>query len=67
MIKRISSIIALLFAFVTTMLAQTSSHVIAIKTKANIMLTAMKKQDYKTLVKMTYPKATAMAGGEAEC
>ena len=67
MIKRISSIIALLFAFVTTMLAQTSSHVIAIEIQLNIMATAMKKQDYKTLVKMTYPKAMAMASGEAEC
>ena len=66
MIKRISSIIALLFAFVTTMLAQKPVQLIAVKAQANIMVTAIKNQDYKTLVKMTYPKAIAMAGGEAK-
>ncbi len=49
-----------------TAFAQTASQIIAIKTQANIMVTAMKKQDYKTLVKMTYPKAIAMAGGDAK-
>ncbi|MBC7721817.1 MAG: hypothetical protein H7068_07305 [Pedobacter sp.] len=46
--------------------AQTPAQIKAVKAQANIMVTAMKTQDYKTLVKMTYPKAVAMAGGEAK-
>lgn len=46
--------------------AQSPVQINAVKTQANIMVTAMKKQDYKTLLKMTYPKAITMAGGEAK-
>jgi hypothetical protein len=66
MIKRFSSSIAVLLICASTVLAQSPAQIIAVKTQANIMVTAMKKQDYKTLVKMTYPKAIAMAGGEAK-
>ncbi|MBC7651532.1 MAG: hypothetical protein H7101_07275 [Deinococcales bacterium] len=56
-----------IFAILTfSAFAQTPAQINAVKTQANIMVTAMKKQDYKTLVKMTYPKAVAVAGGEAK-
>ena len=61
---------SLLFSILTTLtfsaFTQTPEQIKAVKTQANTMVTAMKNQDYKTLVKMTYPKAIAMAGGEAK-
>lgn len=46
--------------------AQTLEQLKAVKVQANVMVTAMKMQDYKTFVKMTNPKAVAIAGGEAK-
>ena len=66
MIQRIFTLVALSFVMATTLLAQTPQQLAALKAQANTMATAIKKQDYKTAIKMTNPKMVAAAGGEAK-
>ena len=66
MIQRIFSLVALSLVMATTLMAQTPQQLAALKTQANAMANAIKKQDYKTVIKMTNPKIVAAGGGEAK-
>jgi hypothetical protein len=66
MIQRIFMLVAMLLVMASTLLAQTPQQLAALKAQANAMATAIKKQDFKTVIKMTNPKVVAAAGGEAK-
>ncbi len=66
MIQRLFTLVAFSLVMATTILAQTPQQLAALKAQANTMAMAIKKQDYKTVVKMTNPKIITAAGGEAK-
>jgi hypothetical protein len=66
MIQRIFTLVAFTLVMASTLLAQTPQQIATLKAQANTMATAIKKQDFKTVIKMTNPKVVAAAGGEAK-
>jgi len=66
MIQRSFMLVAMPLVMATTLLAQTPQQIATLKAQANAMASAIKKQDFKTVIKMTNPKAVAAAGGEAK-
>ncbi|MDI9366137.1 MAG: hypothetical protein QM541_14365 [Flavobacterium sp.] len=66
MIQRTFMLAAMLLVMASTLLAQTPQQIATLKAQANAMATAIKKQDFKTVIKMTNPKVVAAAGGEAK-
>lgn len=66
MIQRSYILVAMLLVMAATLLAQTPQQLSALKAQANAMATAIKKQDFKTVIKITNPKVVAAAGGEVK-
>lgn len=64
--SRIVTLIAFILVMASTLLAQTPQQLATLKAQAKAMATAIKKQDFKTVIKMTNPKVVAAAGGEAK-
>ena len=62
MIQRSYILVAMLLVMAATLLAQTPQQLSALKAQANAMATAIKKQDFKTVIKITNPKVVAAAG-----
>jgi hypothetical protein len=66
MIQRLLILVAMLLVIAAPLLAQTPQQLTALKAQANAIATAIKKQDFKTVIKMTNPKVVAAAGGEVK-
>lgn len=66
MIQRMFTLVALSLVMASTLLAQTPQQLAALKVQANTMAAAIKKQDYKTVIKMTNQKIVVASGGEAK-